>query len=343
MLKKTSLFGVGLILAGILAAAQGFAVLFPREPEYHGRPLHAWVDQLCSGTGGSQAGAVDAFRHMGPDALTPLVHMIGARDPAWMTNLVSVVQRHSKIDFHLVPARQQKDRAIRGFYALGPAANAAVPGLADLLNDREARLDAATALAAIGREGIAPLVEVLADEDPEIRTRIVWLLGTLGSNATTAVPALVAMLRDDDEGVRTATAAVLGMIGRKPALVVPALTKGLSDPNPWVRRTIVFELRVFGKNDVTVVPTLIRYLKDEDGGVRQSAADSLGRIGDCAAQAVPALKECLDDPAPWVHQSVVKALKRLGRPMPALPGEFGRSEKAGLQFVIAKDEQEHID
>src|SRR5258708_1641102 len=60
-------------------------------------------------------------------------------------------------------------------------------------------------------------------------------VGSLGSNARSAVPALVTMLdKDRDALVRRNLAEALGKIGGDSRVVVPALAKSLKDSDPDV-------------------------------------------------------------------------------------------------------------
>jgi HEAT repeat protein len=88
----------------------------------------------------------------------------------------------------------------------------ALPGVVSFLNhaDEHARLHAVLALRQIGLPDVAaPLASALADKSPKVRLQAVEALGTLGKDATSAVPALEKLANDPDEDVKKAVASLL--------------------------------------------------------------------------------------------------------------------------------------
>jgi HEAT repeat protein len=79
-----------------------------------------------------------------------------------------------------------------------------VPALIKALKDVEPRVrdGATTALANLGSDAVADLIDALADKDKAVRTRAAMVLGQMGSAGRSAIPALIKALEDDDADVR---------------------------------------------------------------------------------------------------------------------------------------------
>jgi hypothetical protein len=81
-----------------------------------------------------------------------------------------------------------------------------IPALIDALKDSDAdvRQSAAGALASMGRNAVAPLLEIVKDQakDKDLRANAAYVLGLMGGNGRDALPTLTKMLKDDDKDVR---------------------------------------------------------------------------------------------------------------------------------------------
>ena len=176
----------------------------------------------------------------------------------------------------------KRARAIQIFGSIGPDAlepsvvKEVVPVIKQLLHEIHEngnwcdRLHTAEALIILDPESkllaISTLVELLKYNYWGGRMRAAEVLGEIGPDAETAVPALTELLKDNVEGVRNAAAKALRKIHSN---------KGLRNALP------------------EAMPALIELLKDEDAGVRMTAACKLGEMGDAGKPAVPALLELL--------------------------------------------------
>ncbi len=88
--------------------------------------------------------------------------------------------------------------AARALGKLGADASVAAPSLAAALARKEARADAAEALALIGGPSVAPLIEALSSKDDEVRNAAAMTLGHIGGAARKALPTLEKMITFDD-------------------------------------------------------------------------------------------------------------------------------------------------
>ena len=162
----------------------------------------------------------------------------------------------------------------------------AVPVLADLLKERAVpdllalstdldaavRLEAAGALAGIGKPAADALVAFASDADPNVRSMAIEGIGQVGGPKQ--VPVLVKAAETTSKGskqVRIAAANALGAIGGADAMA--ALGKLAKDADPGVRQATAVALGKAGGPKAKEL--LEQLLKDEVAFVRTSARKSL--------------------------------------------------------------------
>jgi len=122
------------------------------------------------------------------------------------------------------------------------------------------------------------LVQLLSDDDPEVRDYAALALGDCGPDATAALPRLTEALRDDAPEVRRSAAVSVGRIDRRPEITVPVLSRMLTDKEVLVRCRVANLLGELGPDARAAVPALRQALVDEDPQVRVEAAEALKRI-----------------------------------------------------------------
>jgi len=234
-------------------------------------------------------------------------------------------------------------KAYEALGEIGPAAEGAVPVLADALRDPETRLEALLALDQIGYAAVAAapmLVHLVQDEDIFVtageREFACMLLGNFGSAPKYALPALTdVLLTDADIGVRRNAAWAISQIGppcedvasflvltsqgRDPEFLpspllskmIVALCLSLGDRDKDTRRNSAFALSQFGPVAGPAVPALVCALSDRDGEIRQGAAFALGEIGARARSALPALRARLLHEDETVKDIILPAVEKI--------------------------------
>ncbi len=192
------------------------------------------------------------------------------------------------------------------------------------------------------RSAIPAIQPLLADPDPEVRTRAFW--GLLELRAPVDLPAMRRLLDDDPSKdalehlvhrrVREAVPEILARLRDPRGCVRLGYLKALGeladrglaadleplllDEDPEVRRAAASALGTMGAKEAA--GPIRELLQDGDREVRQTAARVLGDLG--SKESVPALLLCLEDHESWVVYEALRSLARLG------------AREAGPQIVL---------
>ena len=218
---------------------------------------------------------------------------------------------------------------------LSPESAAAVPGLIELVKDRDlpwfTRRQAALILGRMGPRGRAAiplLVEFLQETtgQADVPTRL-WAakaLALFGPEAKSAAPVLNRLMRDQTQPIshRQAMIEVLARIGTAHADVVPGLIEVLTNQSRNVSKTAEERalreaatdgIAMIGPAAATAIPALIRATRDPNETLRRKSVAALGAMGARAEIAIAALAESMAlDESPAVRDSAVEALAKVG-------------------------------
>jgi len=186
--------------------------------------------------------------------------------------------------------------------------NAAVGPLVQLMNDQEpeVRIRAARALGLIrGSTSIRPLVRALGDPSRWSAIRVAEILINVGAEAVDEL--LIAF----DALPHNARISALDVLGRIRSLRAVGLLKHcLDDAHPDIRARAAHSLGLIG--DPATAADLVRALRDTEWPVRAMAAKALGRLGN--PEAIGPLREAMKDRQWWVRANSGEALRNLGPP-----------------------------
>lgn len=334
--------GVGLVVAFILGAVSG-----TREPEYEGKKLTRWLEELRHPQPASppasliaRTNAMIAIRHMGTNAVPYLVTMLHAKDSRLKSKWMDLLSRQRWVDFHFRYDFQRRDDALRGLAILGPDARGAIPEIAKLMDDRLMAQMAGYTLHQIGSDAVPVLNQALRSTNTWARSQAAGFLGASGDEAS--VPSLIAALKDSDFITRSKAARALSRFPEQADVVVPALIGCLDDPNDTFRMNAARALGAFGEKAKPAFPNLmkmvtstnyqegttavamlvnidpeaalaalIKNLKSEDLEVRRTTAWALMITKARGKPAVPALVKCLKDPDGKLKQNAAVALREI--------------------------------
>jgi HEAT repeat protein len=224
------------------------------------------------------------------------------------------------------PDRSTKNSALEAMLLMGPyaraAADAAVPKLIAIAEDRSQDGEQARRLACMTLGGMGPnaesavpvLVAILDDENTSVEVRIsaCSALGGIGLSEKSVVPLLIKALSDHNDKLRYSAANALGRFGPRAKEALPALIKTAHfDVDASPRRVAISAIVDIGNAD-EVFPVLMELVRQDD--VRWSAIHGLERLGPAATKAVPFLDELVANEGTDYHtREIAKKALRLIR------------------------------
>ena len=221
------------------------------------------------------------------------------------------------------PDARRRERAVEALGLLRAPHEIAIPALIRAMDDADALVRLAAALAAgrilppwqvepgPGLQKLLPaLVGATKDPDPNVRRRAATSLGERGAAARAAVPALVELLEKEElTWLQGYVADALGHFGPAAAPAVPALSKALRSADAGLRGHAVCALGRIQREKA--VPMLVEMLQDPHVNVRRLAVNSLGQQGPAAAPALESLVPLTDDPNQDLRKEATELLERI--------------------------------
>jgi peptidoglycan/xylan/chitin deacetylase (PgdA/CDA1 family) len=254
------------------------------EPEYEGRRLSEWLRELPapeSGFAGRDMAARFAVNFIGTNAIPHLLRSLQARDHGWKAGAAHWL--HEKFDMDTLSdlADAERERAIRGFRALGRTAEPAIPALEQLVigADKEDAYYAVNALQAIGTPQTMPVIfRAITNEDAILREGAQISVGNFRSHAAPAVGLLVKNLAASEKSVRAQAANAIGQIGMEPDIAVPHLIRSLEDSYPLVVRNAILALANYGTNAIGALPKLNKLAMEDEGDFSRVVRFAIVRV-----------------------------------------------------------------
>jgi hypothetical protein len=294
----------GIFIALSIAAVVGLLAFFAgdREPRYNGRSLSTWYvlwvkagEEEDDHADARKTEAAYAIRQIGTNAIPILLKRLrtqysqGLRFYLWRT-LPARVTDLRVVSFLLAGPRRAEPTST--FVILGPTAAPAVTELATLFratNNPDLARSAAYCLAAIGPDGLPPLLAALADPTTPSCGYAVYWLGmespfNFGTNIARAVPLLAQCTTAADPDLAKAATRALGRIRMEPQVAIPALTNCLNSTNTLIRCEGLHSLARFGNQ---CIPLLERGYLDSDESVRRTATNCLHALARESATNAP--------------------------------------------------------
>ena len=173
---------------------------------------------------------------------------------------------------------------------------------------------------------IPDLILALKNDDSEkVRLEIIRALERIGGQANSTVPALIEVLSDENWEIRWAAAGALTTFGKKSAMAVPELVVLLRDPEPYVRNAALATLGKMGPISVAAMMEEVNkpldYAEDQLD-MRLVCIRSIGALGAKAMIAVPLLIENSEHENPVLRLEAVIAIRKIGGD-DSMPGEIG--------------------
>ncbi len=231
--RKYILTGLAVIASAVLL----FAITQHPEPEYHGKPVSQWINDLRYPRGQANPETITALHEIGTNAIPYLLELASTKDSALKIG-ISAVLPQSLFAEYKKPADDHHQLASFGFYTLGPVAKPAIPALINLLEN----------------------------QDQTIRETAAHSLGFIGVDARVAIPNLIKHLKDSDAKVRAASALALGHFKPFRAQIIPTLEESARDDVRRVRNSSFYALDALGarESDKQRIPFIFRRPADSD-------------------------------------------------------------------------------
>lgn len=180
------------------------------------------------------------------------------------------------------------DLALSGLVILKTNAITVIPDLAKVAFDPTApgAAYAIRALIEIGEPAVPALTNLLTSAQPEhVKEGIRMGLGKIGAAAS--IQALILDMQNPNMMAAGQSAAMLGKIGQQPESVVPALTAALDDPRWFMRQCAAAALGRFGPAALPAVPKLKSLLGSDVYLVDDAARHALRQIAPDALNGAP--------------------------------------------------------
>jgi len=159
-------------------------------------------------------------------------------------------------------------------------------------------------------EAPAPAIAALLEHDDHgVRSAAAFVLGSLGSAASSALPLLYKTMRDDkEEGVRSECEKAIAMVAT--ADIAKQSLQAVKSKDPFIREVGIYVIARVGAPAAKATPDLVKALEGSDERIAVMAAEALGSINSAAAG--KALASALTKADFRLRMAIAKALTEMG-------------------------------
>jgi HEAT repeat protein len=257
-----------------------FFALRPSEPQYEGKPLSLWIEQLLAKYPRRDAEARDALLRMGQPAVRFLTRESGNPPPKWRRRIGLLTAEIPLLNRLFGISRFNRLFAIQALAELGPAAKSAIPTLEQIskADDRMLSLAARATMIRIREEKIDSQITTYREFETTNSAQTVFLFVELGSYAKAAIPALLEGMQSTNYRVRHLAAMALPAVGYDLPEHVPSLLRLLNDPSEMVRRQALYSLADFGHPAIKALPQAREFLRDTNDFMRAAALTFFDKV-----------------------------------------------------------------
>jgi HEAT repeat protein len=160
------------------------------------------------------------------------------------------------------------------------------------------------------------LIELLNEDDPELRLQVCLALGRIGARAKAAAPRLIELLSDRRTGanprampVHHAAGTALATMGVAAKPAIAQLLRFIRDKDPDMGPYASSMLIHLGPISPDIVPGLMELLKSDSSFHRDKAAGALMGMGAAGKEAIPHLAKIIRDRDRWHNQEGIDAAR----------------------------------
>lgn len=220
------------------------------DPVYKGKALSYWMKGYVTAyrgeDGKGRAGADEAVRSVGTNAIPLLLQMLRAKDIPGQARICWELRNQKTFKFYPLSAEDLHAEAQYAFAALGSKGKSAVPQLMQI-----------------------------CEENKSSRLTAVLCLTHIGPDADEAVPLLVEVAGDTNFIPRLLALGALGAIHTRPEMVVPLLSNLLTNSSTPSELHAAWALQKYGPSAKSAVPALMQAVHGPNALVRGAAKDAL--------------------------------------------------------------------
>lgn len=187
----------------------------------------------------------------------------------------------------------------------------------------------------VGSQDITSLIELIHDEDADIRIFVSDILGST-NNLLAVEPLCDALLKDPEVNVRYQAAVSLGELRKEEA--APCLNQAINDEE-WVQYSVIEALTKIGHS--SSVNAMVKALDSASDLVASMIIDSLGEMGN--VKAVTMLLKRMEESPTALRNKIAKAVVQIlgGKSLTLLNNEERERFREYL-LVALRDEDEEI-
>jgi HEAT repeat protein/PBS lyase HEAT-like repeat-containing protein len=289
----------------VVAAVIAFAWVLHRarlpEPEYEGKSISAWLDELPLGKDDCRT----AIHGIGTNGLPFAVRRLTQHDSIFGRKYSQLRQQLPAFVRNALPRPNPSLRDVDGANWFSLVGSNSIPYAISLLKHNSPTVRQATAwgLGSLRRQtaavdqAVPGLIDALEDGNRDVRFHAVLALIGIGPTASNAVPALrktftrARLFLTNDLFLRAAAARALGHIGASAAGALPDLRAALLDQNAYLRgQAAVAVWRIDGDLN-TALPILLQEMSRTSENHKEDWVVAIGEMGTRARETIPYLRD----------------------------------------------------
>ncbi len=271
-MKKPFIIGLAVFFA-ILGVGYYLFIASLAGPKVQGKTVVKWTEDLASRDESIRKAAKEVMKQRASEFLPALLTLMTMEDSAEKQKWATV--------FHVeyTPSYAGRLSASRAFAVIGSAAAPVIPQLIPLLNNTNSSIDAANALAAIGKESVQPLINRMGTGDSFGKGMAAAAISKIKpEDAAPAIDPLIKLTKDSDVNAQEWAAKALGNIALKPEICLPVLIGLLDSKSVPVVNAAISGLGNYGTAAKEALPKIEPFTKSRVDDLKSAAMNAVAKI-----------------------------------------------------------------